>query len=49
MTKPPVDSPGQDPETERRRIQSGRNKVTALLLLAFVALVYAIAIVKLTK
>lgn len=30
----------------RKRIQSGRNKVLALLLTAFVVLVYAISIAK---
>lgn len=33
-------------ETERKRIQSSRSKVMALLLAAFVILVYAISIAK---
>lgn len=33
-------------EAERRRIQRGRNRVLALLLLGFVVLVFAISIVK---
>ncbi len=36
-----------DSGAERRRIQKGRNLVLALLLAGFVALVYAISIVKL--
>lgn len=53
MMTPPIDSPpperSGDTDAERRRIQAGRNKVMALMLLAFVVLVYAIAIVKMTK
>ncbi len=42
-----TDSP-RDPETERRRIVKGRNLVLGLLLAAFVVLVYAISIAKMT-
>jgi hypothetical protein len=35
-----------DPESERRRIQRSRNIVMAVLLGAFVVLIYAISIVR---
>jgi hypothetical protein len=37
-----------DPDSERRRIQHSRSVVMALALLAFVVLVYAISIAKMT-
>ena len=37
-----------DPDTERRRIQRSRSIVVALLLAAFVVLVYAISIAKMS-
>jgi hypothetical protein len=42
MTEP------QDIEAERRRIQKGRNTVLALLLAAFVVLVFAISIARMS-
>ena len=38
----------QDIEAERRRIQKGRNAVLALLLAAFVVLVFAISIARMS-
>ena len=37
-----------DPEAERQRIIRGRNRVVALLLAAFVILVFAISIAKMS-
>jgi hypothetical protein len=37
-----------DPETERRRIIRGRNRVLAILLIGFAVLVFAISLAKMS-
>ena len=48
MTASPDPDPDAHPDSERARIQRSRNIVMALVMGAFVVLIYAISIAKMT-